>query len=346
VTSARDTARFATAEQAAEWYLRHREGSVDGPEQEAFQHWVSESPLHVEEYLGVARLVALLPEAGDDPDFDIERLVELAKADPVTELDPVSPARPRPARALSARPVAFARLGFAAASLLMMLGAGLLWWNWWQGRVTVVAYASDHGVVRSFTLPDHSLLQLDSDSRVTVRYGRNAREVELLRGQAYLEVARDPGRTFDVFVGAVRVRDVGTHFNVYRKEPMVEVTIQEGAVSVGSASAAAVIARAGQQATVPLQGGAVLVKDVNADAALAWRSGRLVFRDRPLSEVVDEFNRYSEAQIEIDSPGLGNLPVSGVISVQDVTSFMAFLGNLPGVTVAAVDGHISVTRAQ
>jgi transmembrane sensor len=229
-----------------------------------------------------------------------------------------------------------------AASLLILVG-GLASWDWWQGRITEFAFATEHGVVRTFALPDRSLLQLDSDSRVTFHYGRKVRQVDLLRGQAYLEVTPDPVRPFEVLVGAVRIRDVGTHFNVYRKEPLAKVTVLEGAVSVAS-TAAAVIARAGQQATVPLAGGDVTVQDVDVGAAIAWRSGRLVFRDRPLAEVVDEFNRYSQARIEIDSPGLGNMPVSGVISVQDTTSLMAFLNNLPGIKVTASSGYISVAR--
>ena len=340
--AATEAARLAIAEQAAEWYLHHREGPLDDDAQQAFQTWLSESPVHVEEYLGVARLIALFPGAGPDPDFDAERLVRRANEDHVIDLDAAAPASVGPVRRAPPEQDFHGGLGLAAASVLILLG-GLVWWNWSQTRVTSFAYATEHGVVKTIALPDRSLLQLDSDSRVTVRYGRKAREVELVRGQAYIEVAADPVRRFEVVVGAVHVRDVGTHFDVYRREPLVEVTILKGAVAVESAFGS-MIARAGQQATVPVGGGAVILQYVNAEEAIAWRSGRLAFRQRPLREVVDEFNRYSQVRIEIDSPDVGSMPVSGVISVQDITSFMAFLNNLPGVKVTAVSGHVSVTR--
>jgi transmembrane sensor len=332
---------MSIAEQAAEWYLRHREGSLDEDGRQAFQMWVSESPVHVEEYLGVARLIALLPDAGQDPAFEAEGLVRRAKADKVVEFDgaplPAAPVRRAPREHLF-----LSRMGLVAASVLILVG-GLVWWGGWMTPETVLDYSTDHGVVETISLPDRSVLQLDSDSRITVHYARNARHVDLLRGRAYIEIAADPVRPFEVLVGAVHVRDVGTHFNVYRRESLVEVTTLEGAVSVETASGST-IARAGQQATVPLGGGEIILQNVNAEDAIAWRSGRLVFRQRPLQDVVSEFNRYSRVQIEIDSPDLGNMPVSGVISTRDVTSFMAFLNNLPGVKVTAASGHIGVTR--
>jgi transmembrane sensor len=341
MSTAKEVARMSIAEQAAEWYLRHRESRLDAHEQRAFQAWLAESPVHVEEYLGVTRLIALLPEVGEDPEFDAESLLRRASADNVVDFDraplPAAPVR-------RARPEHYflGRMALVAASVLILVG-GLVWRDWWKAPETVLDYSTEHGVVETIVLPDRSVLQLDSDSRMTVHYARNARHVDLLRGQAYLEVAADPVRPFEVLVGAVHVRDVGTHFNVYRREPLVEVTTLEGAVSVETASGSA-IARAGQQATVPLGGGAITLQNVNAEDAIAWRSGRLVFRQRPLLEVVSEFNRHSEVQIQIDSPDLGNMPVSGVISTQDITSLMAFLNNLPGVKVTAASGHIGVTR--
>ena len=339
--TAKEAARFSIAEQAAEWYLRHRESLLDDQEQRAFQAWLAESPVHVEEYLGVARLIALLPDAGHDPAFDAEGLVRRANADKVIDFDG-APLPAPPARRAPAEHHFLSRMGLVAASVLILLG-GLVWPGWWKAPATILDYSTEHGVVETIALPDRSVLQLDSDSRITVHYDRNARRVDLLRGQAYLEVAADPVRPFEVLAGAVHVRDVGTHFNVYRRESLVEVTTLEGAVSVETASGS-IIARAGQQASVPLGGGAITLQNVNAADAIAWRSGRLVFRQRPLLEVVGEFNRHSQVQIEIDSPDLENMPVSGVISTQDITSFIAFLNNLPGVKVTAASGHIGVTR--
>jgi transmembrane sensor len=338
----KDAARMAIAEEAAEWYLRHREGPLAEVERQAFQTWMSESPVHVEEYLGVTRLIALLPEAGQDPDFAVEKLVARARAEEVADFGSRAPIRPGHFRAAPSRRVFLGRMGLVAASVLVFVG-GLASWDWWKSQATRLDYSTEHGMVKTIALPDHSVLQLDSDSRVTVLYDRSVRRVDLLRGQAYFEVTPDHVRPFEVLIGAVHVRDVGTHFNVYRRASLVEVTTLEGAVSVETTSASA-IATAGQQATVPLAGGAISLQNVNTEEAVAWRSGRLIFRQRPLLEVVDEFNRYSQVRIQLDSPDLTTMPVSGVISVQDVTSFMAFLNNLPGIKVTAASGYISVTR--
>ena len=340
MTTARQKVRLAVAEQATEWYLRHREGALDDNARQAFQTWLSESPVHVEEYLGVTRLIALLPEAGADPAFETATLVGRARADSLVDFDPGLPAVAAPVRRVRSRHDFFGRLGLVAAAALLVLMGGFTWWN---TRVTSFDYATPHGMVKTVVLPDRSVLELNSDSRVTVHYGRNLRQVDLLSGQIYLEVTPDPARPFEVLTGPVQIRDVGTHFDVYRREPLLEVTTVEGAVLVQCPSGS-VIARAGQRATVPLAGGALQLQNVEVGAAVAWRSGRLVFRQRPLLEVVDEFNRYSPVRIEIETAGLGSMPVSGVISTQDITSFMAFLNNLPGVKVTAASGHIAVSR--
>lgn len=47
----------------------------------------------------------------------------------------------------------------------------------------------------------------------------------------------------------------------------------------------------------------------------AWTRGKLIFRDRPLAEVVTELNRYSKARIVLRSNRVENLRVSGVFPI-------------------------------
>ena len=70
--------RFAVTQIAADWLLAHRAGSLTQAERQAFLDWLKASPIHLEEYLGVAALERGLPEAAKDPVVSIADLVAMA----------------------------------------------------------------------------------------------------------------------------------------------------------------------------------------------------------------------------------------------------------------------------
>ena len=174
--------RATIAQQAGEWFAMHRAAALDAAERRAFADWILASPVHVEEYLGVALVARDLPAAADDPEMSFESLLDSARdasAANVVELG----APPSRATVTRVRPripngVRFA----AAAAVVAMIGSALLWWN--AERVTPQHYATRHGEQRSWQLADDSVLRLDTDTAVTVRYGRSERRVEVENGQA------------------------------------------------------------------------------------------------------------------------------------------------------------------
>ena len=56
--------------------------------------WLKASPIHVEEYLGVALVAHDLPAAADDPHVPLESLLELARADDTDRVVPIEASLP------------------------------------------------------------------------------------------------------------------------------------------------------------------------------------------------------------------------------------------------------------
>ena len=77
------------------------------------------------------------------------------------------------------------------------------------------------------------MLHLNTDSAVTIRYGKTERLVTLTSGQADFEVAHEPDRAFRVFAGSAEVVDLGTKFDVRLEHDSTVVTVVEGRVAVG-----------------------------------------------------------------------------------------------------------------
>src|SRR5216684_4304403 len=85
--------RSAITQVAADWYAAQRIGPQSEAERAAFLAWLKASPIHIEEYLGVAALERALGAATADPQMSMDAWVEMARADPTgTVVDITGPA--------------------------------------------------------------------------------------------------------------------------------------------------------------------------------------------------------------------------------------------------------------
>jgi transmembrane sensor len=83
---------------------------------------------------------------------------------------------------------------------------------------------------------------------------------------------------------------------------------------------------------------------VDAQRATAWLHRQIVFDQEPLERVAAEFNRYAPKPIEIATPALRNLQISGVFATDDTEAFIAFLRSLKGVQVEVTTTRIRVSQ--
>jgi transmembrane sensor len=343
--------RATIAQQAGEWFAAHRDAALDAAQRRAFADWIKASPVHVEEYLGVALVARELPAAADDPEMSFESLVERAREASAANVVALDAPQPRASVAKIRTHVPNGMRYAAAAAVVAVVGSALLWWK--TERVTPQRYATGHGELRSWHLADDSVLRLDTDSAVTVRYGRRERLVEVENGQALFEVVHDSARPFRVLAGSAEVVAVGTRFSVYRESGSTLVTVVQGQVDVtaarnGQAPADAdavgrrVRVSAGEQ--LRIRAGVLPASPTRADLerSTAWLRRELAFEQQPLATVAAEFNRYGALPIEIETPALRTLTVSGVFAADDTDSFIEFLRSLEGVGVEVTSTRIRV----
>jgi ferric-dicitrate binding protein FerR (iron transport regulator) len=72
---------------------------------------------------------------------------------------------------------------------------------------------------------------------------------------------------------------------------------------------------------------------------------QLIFERQPLALVTAEFNRYNPRPIDIETPALGTLSITGIFSVDDTETFLDFLRTFNGVTIQATPTRIRVFQA-
>ncbi len=341
-------ANLQILEEASTWFVAFRSDPPDGRARQEFQDWLRRSPEHIRAYLEVASIYADIPspETGRTPPELIEKARSSPEINVITLTGPgltrshIRGTRRRGARLTGSRAV-------AAAAMFILAAVGV--WLYSERNT----YGTEIGEQRSITLPDGSVVELNSRSKVRVAFGASERRVELLSGQALFQVAKDTSRPFMVVSDRTRVRAVGTRFDVYRKSTGLTVTVIEGRVAVHAAPAGQssgteggsgdVLLVAGEQLTVTATR-AEKAERPNIAAATAWTRHQLVFDGTPLGEVIEEFSRHSTLRIVIDSSDLANLRISGQYTSTSPDSLLRFLSLQKGVIVTELDGEVRIRR--
>ncbi|MFJ4256265.1 FecR family protein [Pseudomonas monteilii] len=229
----------------------------------------------------------------------------------------------------------------AKASLLSLLLAGVLWWldPAWQTEQVQVAV----GVPRELVLADGSQVLLDSGSRLLIERRLRSRQLELVEGQARFTVVHADA-PFIVRSQGVRVRDIGTVFDVRSDARGVRVGVQEGAVEVGSAHGALQQLTAGQQ-LLAVAGELGAVQAVQPSAMAAWSSSLLRFDGTPLRDAIVDLQRYSEVPLRLADERTGSLRLSGEFDSRQVRALLEHLpAVLPVTVVRGADGGLVIGR--
>ena len=354
--------RDLIAEQAANWFLANRV-ELAGPEREEFAAWLRASPVHVEEYLALAVMSRDLREVCAEWAGSVDSLVSAARAAEDLPVPLQIPALwPRIPEVTPNRPAFHWRSAGAALAVFGLLSLGLLaWWRAQPSRdgptpevAETLHFATKHGEQQTHRLADGSLLHLNTDSAATVSFTHSERIVILTSGEAEFDAAHELQRPFRVFAGAAEAVDMGTQFDVRLEPGSTLITVLEGKVAIGLAPsderggsgrpAQFVELSTNQQIRVAQGAWPAAPIAVDSQRTASWLRRQISFDHEPLAQVAKEFNRYTSKPIEIDTPGLGEMEISGVFATDDVDAFVAFLRSLAGVRVDVTTTRIRVTR--
>lgn len=334
IVSADNHANIDTA--AGDWFARRQSDEWTPELHVRLEHWLEESPLHRVAYL---RIEHAWERA--------ERLKVLATGDRRRIPPPGSWAKSpffgsrdgSTSRGIEHRR-RWRRVSMVlAASIAAAACLAGMWVLSSRGSV----YRTPVGGLETVSLADGSTLTLNTDSAVRLQFTAHERRVKLERGEAFFDVAKDPGRPFVVEANDRRVVAVGTQFAIRREDNDgdIQVVVTEGTVRIeGDRSVKPIL----QTGTAGLDGsGGILLpagtiahanganvllekaQALAAQEALSWRRGVLVFHDLTLAQAAAEFNRYNTRQIVIDDPTIAELTIAGSFRANNVEAFARLL---------------------
>lgn len=162
-------------------------------------------------------------------------------------------------------------------------------------------------------LPDGSTVFLNAASSLTYATSlieRGKRRVTL-QGEGYFEISKDARHPFIVHTYNQEVEVLGTHFNIDAYEPATKTTLAEGSIKITAFGKSRII-KPDQQAT--LSNGGIQLKDVDAEFALAWKSGFFTFNRESLESLMAKIARWYDVEVIYHDPILKGRTFSGTIS--------------------------------
>lgn len=325
-----------TASVAAYWFAREKSGRMTAEQRMRRDAWLRASAHHALEYeraRGIWNAAGLVPA---------ERLQALMSETPQESGDrshassfasSTDTGRSRSVRpGFSRRRLAFG-LGLACTAAAAV---GIsVYVNPSQPSYSLQV-ASAVGQYRQVTLPDNSIIELNTGTRLSVNYYPDRREVILQEGEAAFTVSPDAERPFFLEAGDTSVRVTGTRFGVRRQAQAASIAVLSGAVQVRQGpwwSREQADLRAGQTLAPGTGNHFTVLSAQDTASVLAWRQGRVVFRDTPLAIAVNEINRYASKPIRLNIANANSIRIAGTYSTRNINGFLELLPDIAPVAV-------------
>jgi len=229
----------------------------------------------------------------------------------------------------------------ALAPILLLVAA--TWsphaWKNWRSDVHTTA-----GALRVERLSDGSILQLDTDTAVSLSFASGRRDVELLRGRVAVEVAKDPAHPFRVRCAGIEARAVGTRFVLAQGVSDVEVGVTEGVVAVrADEHSEPTLVLAGQRALVDQKTGTIRSEPLPA-TSYGWTRGVLTFDRVPLEQAVAEIARYLPERVVFRATKHAAAPITATFPADQPDAALLAVARTNGLTIRHVSGLLYLVQ--
>jgi transmembrane sensor len=311
--------------EAVDWVHRLSSGRATIADAEALKRWQAESPAHQAAFADASSLWKEFGPAARNLRQRGEISPELAHRYPLRQ-------------AVNRRAVLGG--GLAAASVAAAYAVLHPPLDLWPSFVELRAdYRTATGERRQFALPSDVSVHMNTQTSIALRSSEDdADQLELIAGEASFISMQHAQRALIVFAADGRMTTDRAHFDVRRTGSAVCVTCMDGAVSVTQQADVRVIS-AGQQIRYDRNGlGSVVPADF--ELVTAWQQGVLIFRQTPLSEVIEEINRYRPGRVMLLDPQLARKAVSGRFRTEHMDEILVRLDQAFGIKSRSLPGGI------
>lgn len=176
-------------------------------------------------------------------------------------------------------------------------------------NVFTITFETHEREIKDVTLPDGTVVSMNSRSlvRCPSEFRGDSREV-YFEGEGYFKVEKDPAKPFIISATHSQVKVLGTEFNLRARagEEEVKIAVTEGKVefSKNHNEPVAVMLTTGESASLSKSASMITRESIENENFLSWKTGRLVFRETPLTRVTRDLSDHFNVSIQVADPAI------------------------------------------
>lgn len=237
-----------------------------------------------------------------------------------------------------------------AASLLLLMTIGLNIFQYYKSnlnagnsegkrpllslkdrKINTLSFYTNKGVKGVVTLPDSSVVWLNSDTRLTYpeRFNGKYREVEI-SGEAYFEVKSNPDTAMIVSTSkGLKIEVLGTKFLIrsYEEDNDAQATLFSGSIKLISSNSR--YSRDYIKKLKPLESVIIdknhsirLIHNADTLKSIAWKRGMLIFEETPIQEVLKELERWHGTEFIIQDKSILSCRITAQFKSESIVQIM------------------------
>jgi ferric-dicitrate binding protein FerR (iron transport regulator) len=209
----------------------------------------------------------------------------------------------------------------AAVALLLIVGSWMLFNRTNGNEPAFVETMTGNGCKSQITLSDGTKVDLNAGSKIQYPAHFNGKDRNVkLTGEAYFEVAKDSKHPFIVSVENIKIKVLGTHFNVkaFTDDGVITTTLIEGSVSVASiGNKKTFTLKPNQQLVYTTKTGNFALRNVEAKLFAGWKNNEYYFEHERFEQIARNIERIYNIGVIISSGRIGNETFSGSFGSKD-----------------------------
>jgi transmembrane sensor len=301
-------------EEAIDWLFQLRENPDDASIRASFDAWMTADPRHTPVFEQIECLI------GDTSRLLCEDERFLSKA--------------------SRKPVSRKLKGAAAAFAGLCLLAGLHLDIPLRVRADHISAIGRSEIIR---MADGSVVTLNANSAIAIRFTPQERCIILLRGEVFVDVRPDPSRPFCVEAGGGKTTALGTAFDVDLRGAETQVAVEEHSVKIDAGAATTPTILQQNQSIVYDESGRVSdPQTLDPSTIGAWRQGRLAFENQPLGDIVTGIQRYLPGHVLVATANLRQKRLSGSLDLTHPKAALEDLAAAFEIRVTHVGAYLTI----
>lgn len=318
---------------------KYLNGNLSADERRQFNQWIEEKPEHRKIVADYQLLWSKAEGEGLSDQFDTEKALKRIK-----HKIPMFAHRYR-WRNISNVAAVIMAVALITSSMIFYFGADQQ--QAANQNIVMQEVTTAFGTRSKFQLPDNSTVHLNSGSKLVFpsSFGKENRTV-LLSGQAYFEVTKDTDKPFIVKTGAMQVKVLGTEFDLqaYENSDEISTTLVHGKIVLERVTGEQLTPLSelipGERAIYNLDKQRLSINmEEETEKYTAWKEGRLVFFNDPISEVALKLGNWYNVEVILKNPKLKSYHFTATFTDEPIEQVLTLLSKSSPI-------HYTIQRAE